>query len=178
MLLLFPSVVAACPIPFRSVGPVKLTRQDVVRPVQQSSSRRAWGLDQSWKSTSPELNQLLVARGGRTYVSATFTRQDTLSIDAAAPDSTWRYSDDGDPATPSCELEGQSEWERPVILIREEERRVRVAAVVRRTTGDRTGCVLGADQDASDWGCPVLTRKLMKLKRPVGHRQLVFERLG
>ena len=177
ILLLAPSFASACPIAFRAIGPVTVTRVEVVRPIQRNTRRSVWRLDRTWTSTSPELNQVIVARGGRTYLNATFARQDTLSIDAAAPaDGGWLYGDDEDPETPPCALSGQGEWQQPRILIREHAHRIRIAAAARRTVGDRTGCVLGAGQAASDWGCPTLTRTIMKLTRPVGQRQLVFER--
>jgi hypothetical protein len=176
LLLLAPTLASACPIGFRSIGPVKVKRVEVVRPIHRRAARTEWKRDTTWTSTSPELNQVIVTRGGPTYVNASFARQDSLSIDAAAPaDNGWVYGDDDNEDTPPCAMNGQGEWQPPVILVRENKRTIRIAAVAQRTTGDRTGCVLGGGQDASDWGCPTLTRTIMKLHNRVGNRQLIFE---
>lgn len=176
LLLAAPSIAGACPIPWRVVGPVKVERLDIRRPVTRTVPRARWGLDASWASTQPELNQQVVTSRGRVYESVSFARQRVIGIDAAAPDSNgWVYGDDDDPATRACAISGQPEWQQPVIRVRQGRRVVRIAAAARRTVGDRTGCVLGGGQDASDWGCPTLTRTVIRLGRPLGGRLLVFE---
>lgn len=176
LLLLGPTAATACPIPFRTIGPVRAGHGDVRRPIMRSTSRAAWQLDASWTATSPELNQFVRTVDGRRHEFVTFARQQALSIDAAAPaDNGWLYGDDDDPATPPCRLAGQGEWQAPVIRLREGPREVRVVAAARRTVGDRAGCRLGAGQDALTLGCPTLTRSIRLLKRPLGSRTLVFE---
>jgi hypothetical protein len=176
LLLAAPSIAAACPIPYRTVGPLSVHRIDVRRPVARVVPRSAWALDASWTSTSPELNQHVVATGGRVYLTASFARQRSLGIDAAAPDGNgWVYGSDDDPDTPPCRLAGRAKWQPPIILVRENRRTVRIAAASQRTPGDPDGCVLGAGQAAEDWGCPTLTRSILRLQRPIGRRQLVFE---
>lgn len=179
LLLVLPSVAQACPIAFRTLGPLAIQKGEVTRPVIRNVPRTAWRVDDTWTSTRPELNQDILARGIGVYRGATYRRQRALSIDAAAPsDNGWVYADDHDPATPRCAMAGRPEWRKPVIMLRETRRVIRIAAVARRTVGDRAGCVLGGDQDASEWGCPTLTRAVLKLKRPVGERRLVFEVLA
>ncbi|MCW2927263.1 MAG: hypothetical protein JWM86_1231 [Thermoleophilia bacterium] len=173
-MLVVPSFAGACPIPFRSIGPVKVAKVDVREPVVRLSSRAAWKLDDSWTSTTPELNQVVIARRGPRYEGVTFASQRGLSIDATEPsDRGWKYSSDDDPATPPCDISGQGEWQRPVIHVREDRRSVRIAAVAQHTTGDRTGCILGGED--AEWGCPTLTRSIVHLKNPIGGRKLIFE---
>jgi hypothetical protein len=173
-LLLLPTVADACPIPFRTIGPVKLQRHDVRRPTYRAVDAVAWRVGSQWTFTTPELNQELRAHDGRSYDAATFPRQQALSIDAAAPDDNgWVYADDSDPHTPPCELAGRSEWQQPVIMLRQDAKRVRIAAAARRTVGSRAGCVLGGGDQ--QWSCPTLTRRIILLKRPLGDRELVFE---
>ena len=125
----------------------------------------------------PELNQRVVSRAGSVHEGQAFARQVALSIDAAAPSNNgWSYADDDDPSTAPCRMVGKAEWRQPRILIRETATEVRVLAAVRRTAGNRSGCVLGGEH--AEWGCPTLTRKLMKLRRPVGERRIVFETFG
>lgn len=171
--LIVPATAIACPIAFRTIGPVDVRSSEVLRPSFRSTNRAAWKLGSSWSSTRPELNQTLRAKSGRAYHAATYPSQRALSIDAVSPgDGGWRYGDDDDPATPPCALTGRGEWQPPVILVKEERRRVRIMAVAQRTVGDRTGCELGAD---GVWGCPVMTRTVVRLARPIGTRRVDFE---
>lgn len=172
LLLGLPLSAWGCSIAFRTIGPVKVRPNAIERPAFRQTTRQQWSLDRSWTATRPELNQDIVATGGRTYRGASYPKQRALSIDAAAPDDNgWRYEDDADPRTPPCAISGSDEWQQPVILVRETVSEVRVLAVARRTVGDRTGCQL--DQDM--WGCPTLTRSVVKLKRPLGTRTIRFE---
>lgn len=174
LLLVAPTMAAACPIPFRTIGPVKLNRVDVRKPVVRASTRAAWKLDTTWTSTTPELNQVVVARKGGRYQGVSFATQRALSIDATEPNERgWKFVDDEDDETPPCELVGQGEWQPPVVFVREGARVIRIAAAAQRNAGDRTGCVLGGDD--AEWGCPTLTRTVVRLKRPIGKRVLVFD---
>ena len=175
--LAFPSAVAlACTIEFRRFD-VQLARTEIRRPAERVTSRSAWRIDEEWIGTTPQLNQVVKIRGVGVSLGVAFAQQRALSIDAAAPSNNgWTYRDDDYVSTPPCEIAGQAEWQRPVIMVRENEREVRVAAVARRTPGSRVGCVLGGE-DAT-WGCPTLTRTVKLLAKPIGERKLVFEQVG
>ncbi len=178
LLLLLGAPVAAlgCNIAFRTIGPVQFRESEVKRPAERSSSRARWKLGAGWIGTHPELNQVIKVRGKGMMEGVSFSRQRALSIDAAAPaDNGWLYADDALESTPPCAISGQAEWQRPVILVREDRREVRITAAARRTPGSRAGCVLGGNDAA--WGCPVLTRTVVRLSRSIGSRQLVFEQL-
>lgn len=174
IMLLLPGMASACTIAFRTIGPIEVRKSAIERPSFRAATRAAWKLDAGWRATRPELNQDLVLRGGGTYRGVSYPKQRALSIDAAAPvDAGWRYGDDADPETPPCAIAGRGEWQAPEIFVKETGRTVRIAAAARRTVGDRAGCVLGAGQDEA--GCPTLTRSVVKLKRPLGSRQIHFE---
>lgn len=174
IMLLLPGLANACNVAFRTIGPIDVRKSAIERPSFRLGARAAWKLDSSWRATRPELNQDLRVRGGGTYRGASYPKQRALSIDAPAPvDAGWRYGDDADPETPPCEIAGRGEWQAPKILVKETRRTVRIAAASQRTVGDRTGCVLGAGQDEA--GCPTMTRSIVKLKRPLGNRQIHFE---
>ena len=95
-----------------------------------------------------------------------------LSIDAAAPlNFGWTYVDDADASTPPCAIAGQPEWQPPIVMHKEDDRRVRIAAVARRTDGDRTGCEFAPGQERA---CPALTRTVIRLAAPIGTRRIDF----
>lgn len=172
--VLLPAQALACPIAIRRIGPLDLEHADIRRPVLRTVTRAAWGLDASWASTRPRLSQVVVTTRSGTWYNVSYRRQQALSIDARGPfDNGWMYVDDADPDTPPCAMVGEIEWQAPRILVRQTARSVRVAAVSRRTVGDRTGCVLGPDLGVRE--CPNLTRTIVKLSIPLGSRPLIFE---
>lgn len=173
----FPAASLACPIPIREVGPVKVGRDDLQRPLARIVERSSWGLDTSWVSTRPRLSQFVLARGLGRYHAVTFPEQQALSLDARAPfDNGWLYFDDDDPETPPCQLVGRLEWEQPRIRVVQARSEIRIAATTRRTAGDRTGCVLGPDFGVA--ACPNLARVVFRLARPVGTRRVVLEQFA
>lgn len=169
-----PSAALGCNIAFREIGPVQIRASEVKRPSERSATRAGWHLDESWVGTRPELNQVIRVRGLGTIDGVSFSGQRALSIDAAAPaDNGWLYRDDDLDSTPPCEITGLGAWQQPVILVREGRGEVRVAAAARPTPGSRAGCVLGGDDAV--WGCPTLTRTIVKLSRPIGDRRIILE---
>lgn len=176
-LLIAPATALGCNIAFRTIGPVTFAKSEIKRPIERSGSRSRWQLQGDWVGTRPELNQIVKVRGVGAVEGVSFSRQSSLSIDAAAPSNNgWLYADDDLDSTPPCEIAGTGEWQLPVVLVREDRREVRIAAAAQLTPGSRFGCVLGGDDAA--WGCPTLTRTVVKLDRPIGSRRLVFEELG
>lgn len=171
-----PAAALGCNIAFRTIGPVAFEKSEIKRPTERSGSRARWQLDEGWVGTHPELNQIVKVRGVGKVEGVSFSRQRSLSIDAAAPSNNgWLYADDELESTPPCEIVGKGEWQLPVILVREDRREVRIAAAAQRTSGSQVGCVLGGNEAA--WGCHTLTRTVVKLKHPIGSRKLVFEEL-
>lgn len=169
-----PAAALACSIPIREVGPVKVVRSDLQRPLVRTVDRSAWRLDASWVSTRPRLSQFVLARGVGRYHAVTFPEQQALSLDARAPfDNGWYWFEDDDPDTPPCELVGKLEWQAPRIRVVQGRREIRIAATTQRTVGDRTGCVLGPDFGVAP--CPNLTTMIFRLDRPIGTRQVVLE---
>jgi hypothetical protein len=173
LLLLAPSMAAACPIPFRRIGPITVRTAELREPRYRTSTLAAWKLDASWTASRPQLNQELVVRRIGVVEGVSYPRQRALSVDAVADlDYGWRYTDDRDERTPPCVIAGQGDWQPPVIMLREDARRIRIAAVARRTEGSRSGCWFGIDQER---GCPAMTRRVLRLKAPVGTRTIEFE---
>ncbi|MCW2961661.1 MAG: hypothetical protein JWM90_2048 [Thermoleophilia bacterium] len=174
-LLLAPSLAAACPIPIRTIGPIKVSAADLRRPILRESTRASWKFDSSWTSVAPRLSQFVKLKGvGRAH-AVSFAKQQFISIDARGPeDHGWQYFDDDDPATPSCQLAGKVEWQHPKIRVIETKTEVRIAAASQRVVGDRVGCTYGFEQGTQE--CPNLTRVILKLKQPIGPRKLYFER--
>ena len=174
VLALLPAVALACPIAIRTIGPIDGSRTDLVRPVTRTTTRAAWGLDDSWTSTMPKLSQFVKLRHVGTFHGVSFRTQRALSIDARGPrDNGWMYLDDDLPETPPCQLIGQIEWQAPKIRVVQGRREIRIAATSQRTEGDRTGCILGPDLGVRP--CPNLTRVVINLAQPVGRRAIVFE---
>lgn len=172
-----PAVALGCPIEIRTIGPIDAERSQLQKPLLRTVDRATWGFDRSWVSTQPRLSQFVRVRGLGRFHSVTFPKQQALSLDARGPfDNGWKYFDDDDPDTKSCELVGQIAWQRPRIHVRQGRDEVRVVAVTQRTEGDRTGCVLGPDRGEA-W-CPNLTRVVFRLKQPLGDRRLVMEQFG
>lgn len=173
-LALVPAVALACPIPIRKVGPLEENRATLVRPVSRIVTRDAWGLDSTWVSTRPRVSQFVQVRNVGTYHGVSFREQSSISIDAYGPfDNGWMFFDDTDPATPTCALTGQIDWQKPLIRVVQGRREVRIAATAQRTVGDRTGCFLGPDFGVRE--CPNLTRTIVRLAKPLGTRKLVLE---
>ncbi len=174
ILLLSSSAAAACNLPIRVVGPIDVQRTELRRPVAVSSTHAAWHLDQSWTSVEPQLVQNVRTRRSGMHRSVAFSRQRALSIDALPPDTYgWTYVDDHDPRTPTCTMVGQREWEAPTVRIIESPRAVRILAASRRTPGDTAGCIIGPRTDGLP--CPNLTTTIIRLRAPLGARQLQFE---
>ncbi len=177
MLVLAPAVAASCVIPIRTIGPIDGNKRQLIRSELRTVDRSAWGVDDSWVSTRPKISQFVRIRGVGRFFAVSFRRQQSLSIDAEGPfDYGWLYFDDDDPATPACTMVGKEEWQRPRIMLRESKTEVRIAAVSRRTEGDRTGCTLGPDHGEAE--CPNLTRVIRTLKQPMGARKLVLEQFA
>ena len=175
-LVALPAVGFGCSIAFRVIGSVSLTSAELRRPTSRIVTREAHGLDSTWTSTQPLLNQVVQIAGGKKVRGIYYSRQRALSIDTYGPEDTgWQYFEDSDPLTPPCQMIGQIEWQRPTVFVRENASEVRIAAAAQKTVGDRTGCVYGPDGPAGRKLCPNLTRRVMLLKRPVGARKLVFE---
>ena len=176
VLCLFEGASLACPIAIRQLGPIDAVRSDLRRPIQRQGVREDWGKDDSWASVTPRLTQFVRLRGGRNYYGWTYPKQRALSIDAYGPDDNgWTYFSDEDPLTPECQLTGQIEWQLPKISVKQTRKEVRVIATAQRTVGDRTGCILGADQGVRK--CPNLARTIVLLKQQLGARKLYFEQL-
>jgi hypothetical protein len=174
--LLLPAQAFACNIPIRTIGPLDIKKGELRKPVDRATTREDWGLDDTWRSTRPRLNQYVILRHIGTYHGWSYRTQRALSIDAYGPeDDGWMYVEDSDPATPPCQMVGQIEWQAPKIKVKETTKMVRVLAVAQRTVGDRTGCILGPDQGVRD--CPNLTRVVILLKSRVGDRVLSFEQI-
>lgn len=178
-LLAIPSAALAgdCSYPIRKIGPVDIGAKDIRTPLQGRGSAKDWKLDASWTSVQPLMSQYVQIKNGRRFHGSSFSAQRALSIDAYAPeDLNWLYVEDADPSTPPCTMLGRSAWQAPQIFVRETKFRVFVAAASKPAAGDHRGCVLGPD-----WGvrpCPLLTRRIMKLKAPVGNRKIVFHFWG
>jgi hypothetical protein len=172
-----PAVALACSIPIRTIGPIDVTRADLVRPLNRTVTRDAWGLDASWVSTRPRLSQFVLTKRNGRYHGMSFPEQRALSLDAYGPfDNGWMFFDDDDPDTPACQLVGQIDWQPPVIRVRQGAREIRISATSQRVPGDRTGCILGPDRGERE--CPNLTRIIFQLKRPVGTRRIIMEQFA
>lgn len=176
-LLVLPSLAAACAIPIRKIGPVNIGAADIRTPVLTKGKPGPWKLDATWTSVEPRMSQYVQIKNGRRFHGSSFSGQKAMSIDAYAPeDLNWLYVEDADPATPSCAMLGRSAWQAPQIFVRETKTRVFVAAASQPTVGDHTGCILGPDFGVRP--CPIITRRIMKLKKVVGARKIVFEHWG
>ena len=170
-----PSTVLGCTIPFRVLGPISVSSNSLRMPTEGVADRADYGLDESWSSTSPELNQIVHLTDRRQLRGIAYSGQRALSLDSAGPeDGGLRFTHDRNPFTAPCEIAGRAEWTMPRIIVRETATAVRIAAAYRRTPGERSGCML-APQD-EETACPNLARRIMVLKRPIGTRQLVLER--
>jgi len=175
LLLVAPSLGAACTIPFRMVGPLSIERSEIARPISRTTTNSAWGLDATWTGTTTELNQVIRTRARGTHTGVSFAKQRAIPLDAVAPDSNgWTWANDDNPATPPCTMVGQSEWQTPVIRVKEDRSTIRLFAAAQLTVGDRTGCVPW-QSDPTRIGCPTLTRTLVQLAKPVGQRQIILE---
>lgn len=176
-LLAAPTIAFGCTFPFRKVGPVNIGPRDIRTPVSARGRAATWKVPTTWASVDPIMSQYVQIRNGKRFFGSAFAGQTTLTIDAFGPqDFNWLYVDDEDPATAPCKLLGRNAWTNPRILVRETRARVFVAAVSAPTPGDNTGCILGPDYGTR--ACPLLTRRVMRLKRPIGARKIVFERWG
>jgi hypothetical protein len=166
-----------CNLAFRQLGPVRIQRSELRRPIEQDSTRAKWRLDSTWASTPPQLNQTLKTRSIGTYIGVSHSQQRSLSIDAVPPDTYgWTYVDDSNPRTPTCAMIGMPDWQKPRVLLKQERTAVRVLAVSRHTDGDRTGCELAGGDGFLP--CPQLTTTIVHLKTPIGARRLYLETLA
>jgi hypothetical protein len=172
-LLCLPSSALACNIPIRTVHALNLSRADLRRPLTRRVARTGWRADTRWHAVAPDLSQFIQIRGGGLYHGVSYARQNTLSIDAPTPDGfDARYIQSEAEGAPACQLIGQGQWQPPHIWIAETAREVRISAASRLTVGSTDGC----EQDWSWEGhCPILTRKLIRLRAPLGSRRLIFE---
>lgn len=166
-----------CVRPFRTIGPLDITRADIRTPSTVKGKRANWKLDATWTGVRPRLSQHVRLKSGKRYFGSSFSAQRAMSIDAYGPeDHGWMWVADSDPKNPPCTMIGRSAWQAPKVFVRETRTRVYVTAASQPATGDRTGCVLGPDHGTRE--CPLLTRNIVKLKKPVGTRKIVFEFWG
>lgn len=176
-LLVLPGLATACSIPIRKIGPVNIGAEDIRTPVLVKGGPGPWKLDATWTSVEPRMSQYVQILNGPRFHGSSFSGQKAMSIDAYAPeDLGWLYVEDADPDTPPCAMLGRSAWQAPQIFVRETKTRVFVAAASQPTPGNNTGCVLGPDFGVRP--CPILTRRIMKLRKVVGARKIVFEHWG
>ena len=176
LLLLAPSASAfACaPIPIRTIGAIKAVKKDLRYPQRATTTRAAWGLDSTWFAVRPRMEQWVKLKNGLRFYGVSFSTQITPSIDAYGPeDHNWLYMNDKDPQTQDCQMVGQSAWQPPHIWLKENAKTIRVMAASQHTIGDRRGCVLTPESEIRD--CPILTRTVQRLKKPVGNRVISFE---
>lgn len=177
LLMLAPtaSAFALCPpIPIRTIGAIKAVRKDLRYPVRAKTTRAAWGLDSTWFAVRPRMEQWVKLKNGLRFYGVSFSTQVTPSIDAYAPDDhNWLYMNDKDPQTQDCLMVGQSAWLPPKIMVKENSKTIRFAAASQHTVGDRRGCVLTPESEVRE--CPILTRTVPRLKKPVGNRVIQFE---
>lgn len=176
LLALLPAVALAdCTVQFRTIGPVKLRVADLKRPTTRQVVHATWKLDMTWTGVQPKLNQFVAIKGRSSVFGVTYARQRDLSIDAYAPeDHGWLYVDDSDSETAPCQMVGKSAWQAPRIWVKETAKEVKILAASQHSVGDATGCVLGPDQGVRE--CPLLTRNVLRLKKDIGARALIFER--
>ncbi|MCW2949672.1 MAG: hypothetical protein JWN41_685 [Thermoleophilia bacterium] len=168
------SAVACAPIPIRTIGAIKASKPDLRIPVRRTVMRSKWGLDETWFAVRPRMEQWVKLKNGLRFYGVSFSTQVTPSIDAYAPeDLNWLYVNDHDPQTQPCQMIGQSAWQAPKMWLRENLNEIRVLAASQHTIGDRRGCILGNEGGTRD--CPLLTRTVQHLKKPVGKRKIVFE---
>ncbi|MCW2974149.1 MAG: hypothetical protein JWN72_2422, partial [Thermoleophilia bacterium] len=168
------SALACPPIPIRTIGAIKAVKKDLRYPTYKKVPRAQWKLDDTWYTVKPRMAQWVKLKNGLLFYGVSFSTQVTPSIDAYAPeDLNWLYIDDSDPDTQTCQMIGQSAWQEPKIWIKETAKTIRFAAGAQHTIGDRRGCVLGPEGGTRD--CPILTRTVQRLKKPVGNRTIIFE---
>ncbi|MCW2955935.1 MAG: hypothetical protein JWO69_804 [Thermoleophilia bacterium] len=173
-LLVAPSVASACTIPFRKIGPVKISRSDLRKPTFRYATATAWKVRGDFRSVRPRLTQYVVAKGIGKFFGHSYPKQLALSLDARGPDDRrWMFLDDNDPETLPCQITGQIMWTAPEFKVKETKKEVRILAVSYRNPNDATGCHFGFEMGYK--GCPNLTRRVLKLKNPVGKRKIVFE---
>ena len=172
--LALPATAFACPIAIRTIGPLPITGTDLRRPVNRTTTREAWGLDESWVATRPVVSQIVKLRSGRVVNNVSYAKQQAISIDARGPhDTGWMYINDFDDTTPECQMLGEIEYQTPKIRVRQTATEVRIIATAQKTVGDRTGCILGPDNGVRQ--CPNLARVIVRLAKPLGNRKLVLE---
>ena len=172
--LLVPATAIGCTIPIRTIGPVTLRTDEIVRPKTVQVDRSQWTSDAYVASTRPRLSQWVIIKGVGRLHGISYKSQKSLSIDAYGPeDHGWMYFNDDDPETRPCEMVGQLEWQPPVIRVVQGAKKIRFAATSARTKGDRMGCTYGPDLGAPE--CPNLTRNIIQLKKPVGDRIISME---
>ena len=164
----------ACSIAIRRLGPVDITKKQLVRPTSAVVDRAVWKRDRSWRDVRPRLEQFVRITGGYTEFGVAYPKQRALSLDAYGPEDTgWMYFDDGIAETPPCTMVGAIEWQLPRISVQQGRTEIHILASSQRTVGNRAGCLLGPDTGVRP--CPNLARTVVLLKQPIGTRTIVFD---
>lgn len=169
-LLLLGGSAFGCSLAFREAGPVQ--QSDVRLPIRHENLRASWGLQSGWVSIRPGVSRPVRVTGrSELLFGVVHRKQRTFDLLGDNPRGNLAFRDDGDPATPACELVGRAVWTQPKLLTRQTSRAVFVTFATRPIGGDRTGCSIG--QASVINSCAELAFGSVTLDAPLGERNFV-----